>query len=349
MTYPARRPFGLTPAGEPVELLCLDNGLLSCQIITYGAALRTLLVPDRTGAPVDVVLGYDTLEEYLDRDGHFGAVVGRFANRIAGGSFSLNGRTYSLAVNNGPNHLHGGPTGFSRRVWSVGALHADRALLTLDSPDGDEGYPGRLAARVTYALEGSALTLRYEARSGADTPCNLTNHSYFNLAGQGTGPVLDQEITLYAARYTPADETSIPLGTLEPVEGTPMDLRRPTPIGAHIGEPFQQLIWGHGYDHNFVVDGPLGTLRPAARVLCRRTGIELAVDTTLPGIQLYTANFLDQGRLGKAGAKYGPRHAFCLETQFFPDSPNRPAFPSSILKAGEHYDHTTRFSFRTRE
>lgn len=345
MTQPARRPFGTTPAGEEVELLALDNGVFSCQIITYGAALRALFVPDRDGTPVDVVLGYDTLEEYIHRGGHLGAVVGRFANRIAGGRFDLNGKTYPLAVNNGPNHLHGGLVGFSHKVWAVEALSADRAVLTLDSPDGEEGYPGDLHVRVTYALEGNALTLRYEAKTDADTPCSLTNHSYFNLAGHSAGPVLDQTLSLCAALYTPADETSIPLGVLEPVEGTPMDLRVPSPIGARIDEPFRQLELGHGYDHNFVVDGPLGALRPAAWAKAGQTGIAMAVDTTLPGVQLYTANFLEEGLPGKGGAAYGPRHAFCLETQFFPDSPNQPAFPDCILRAGQTYDHTTRFTF----
>ena len=345
MTYPSRRPFGVTRSGDPVELLTLDNGTLSCELLTFGAALRTLTVPDREGRWVDVVLGYDSLSDYETRDGYLGAVVGRYANRIAKGQFSLNGRTYSLAVNNGPNHLHGGIVGYSYRVWTVEELTPQKAVFTLESPDGEEGYPGALSLRVTYALEGSALSLHYEALAQGDTVCNLTNHSYFNLAGQGSGPVLDQLLSLSASRYTPADATSIPCGTLDPVEGTPMDFRTPVPIGARIEADFEQLKLGNGYDHNYVVDGPAGTLRPAARAVSPKTGIAMEVETTLPGVQLYTANFLEEGRPGKGGALYGPRHAFCLETQFFPDSPNQPAFPSTLLRAGERHDHTTRFVF----
>jgi len=348
MPSSSRHPFGLTPAGEAVDLLTLDNGILSCHILTFGATLQALYVPDRKGCVTDVVLGYDTLEDYLTRDGYLGAVVGRYANRIARGRFTLNGQTYSLAVNNGPNHLHGGLKGFSHRVWTVEELTADIAVLSLFSPDGEEGYPGSLHVRVTYRLEGPTLSLRYQARSDRDTPCNLTNHAYFNLAGHSSGPVLDQEIQISAARYTPADSTSIPFGSLDPVEGTPMDLRVPTAIGAHIGEAFQQLLWGRGYDHNYVLDGPAGTLRPAAKACSAKSGIAMEVETTLPGLQFYTANFIEDGWPGKGGAVYGPRHGFCLETQFFPDSPNQPGFPSAILTAGAEYDHTTRFSFEKR-
>ncbi len=344
MTESNRRPFGRTPEGEPVDLLTLNNGTISCQLITFGAALRSLWVPDREGKPVDVVLGYDSLEEYRTQDAYLGAVVGRFANRIGGGRFTLNGETYTLAVNNGPNHLHGGVRGFSYRVWTVAEQTADRAVLTLHSPDGEEGYPGDLTVKVTCQLEGAALRLRYQAESRGDTICNLTNHSYFNLAGQGSGPVLDQEVALMAGRYTPSDETSIPYRRLDSVEGTPMDLRRPTALGARIDEDFQQLTWARGYDHNYVIDGEPGVLRPAAQALCRSTGIRMAVSTTLPGVQLYTANYLSP-RAGKEGARYAQRHGFCLETQFFPDSPNRPNFPSPVLRAGEQYDHTTVFSF----
>lgn len=345
MAYPSRRDFGITSAGETVELLTLDNGLLSCEIITFGAALRALFVPDREGRPVDVVLGYETLEEYQNQDAYLGAVVGRYANRIARGKFTLNGQDYTLAVNNGPNHLHGGITGFSYQVWNVEELTGDRAVLTLESPDGEEGYPGKLRVQVTYHLEGDTLSIRYQAQSDRDTPCNLTNHAYFNLSGQDSGPVLDQEISIHAQYYTPTDADSIPLGVVEAVEGTAMDLRALTPIGAQIDAPFVQLVQGRGYDHNYVVDGQLGQLRSAARVRSAETGIELAVETTLPGVQFYTANYLEEGRAGKRGAVYGPRHAFCLETQFYPDSPNQPSFPSAILKAGECFDHKTRFSF----
>ena len=342
---PSQQAFGITRSGEPVEQLTLDNGRLSCQILTFGATLRALSVPDRDGVRQDVVLGYDTLEEYESQDGYLGAVVGRYANRIAGGRFSLNGTVYTLACNNGPNHLHGGVVGFSYRVWTVEELTSDRAVLSLVSPDGEEGYPGRLQVQVTYQLEGDSLTLRYRSLCDRDTVCNLTNHAYFNLAGQGSGPVLDQEIQLFAQSYTPADATSIPTGSIDPVAGTPMDFRTLTPLGAHIQEPFQQLEFGRGYDHNFVVDGPVGTLRPAARAYAPQTGIAMEADTTLPGVQLYTANFIDEGRPGKNGASYGPRHAFCLETQFFPDSPNHPKFPSCLLRAGTPREDVTRFTF----
>lgn len=340
-------PFGTTPQGRQVELLTLDNGQISCRILTLGATLQALEVPDGQGRKVDVVLGYDTLTEYLENDGYLGAVVGRYANRIAAGRFSLNGRDYTLAVNNGPNHLHGGLVGYSHRVWQVAELTDTQAVLTLDSPDGEEGYPGHVQVQVTYALSGTSLTIHYQAVTDADTPCNLTNHAYFNLSGHDSGNAMDQELQLRAESYTPTDETSIPLGTVEPVEGTPMDFRALTPLGERIDAPFLQLQLGNGYDHNYVVQGDTGTLRPCATALSRRSGIVMEVETTSPGVQLYTANFVPQGRKGKGGCAYGPRHAFCLETQFFPDSPNQPAFPDALLRPGKPFDHTTRFTFST--
>ena len=348
MMEPNRRPFGTAATGEPVELLTLDNGILSCQIITFGAALRALTAPDRNGDPVDVVLGYDTLEEYANQDAYLGAVVGRFANRIAKGRFTLNGQEYTLAVNNGPNHLHGGVVGWSYRIWSVEELTDRKAVLSLHSPDMEEGYPGNVDVKVTYELSGQTLSLRYDAVSDRDTPLNLTNHSYFNLAGHDSGSAMDQIVSLSAARYTPADETSIPTGSLEPVAGTPMDLTAPLPFSAHIDDPFDQLLWGRGYDHNYVLDGEQGVLHPAARVYAAKTGITLSASTSLPGMQLYTANWLTD-RKGKGGAHYAPRHAFCLETQFFPDSPNKTEFPSCILKAGAPFHHETRFTFEAEQ
>lgn len=341
-------PFGMTKRGEAVRELTLDNGVLRAKVLTFGGALRALTVPGRK-EPVDVVLGYDTLEEYETQDGFFGALVGRYANRIAQGRFSLNGREYTLARNNGPNHLHGGTVGYSHRVWTVEEASAGRAVLTLDSPDGEEGYPGHLQVRVTYALEENALVICYEAVSDRDTPCNLTNHSYFNLSGQGSGTVLNQTIQLFCSHYTPADGTNIPFGRIEPVEGTPMDLRKAAPIGARIDEPFQQLVWGHGYDHNFVVDGQPGVMRPAARAASQDTGVVMEVETDSPGVQFYTANFVEQGRKGKGGAVYGERHGFCLETQHFPDTPNQPSFPCATLRPGERYHQTTRFRFSVAE
>ena len=345
MAQTTRQPFGRTPAGETVELLTLDNGVLNCEIITYGASIRTLRVPDRDGNPVDVVLGYEDLAEYLKEGGHLGAVVGRYANRIAGGHFTLDGQEYHLFCNNGPNHLHGGKAGYSKRVWTVESVGENEAALTIDSPDMDEGYPGHLTARITYRLNGNALELHYEAATDKATVCNFTNHAYFNLSGQDSGPVLEQEISLNASRYTPADRTGIPVGIAD-VEGTPMDLRRPTPIGAHIRDSFEQIAQFGGYDHNFIVDGEPGTMRPAARARSYRTGIVMEVETDLPAVQLYTANSLSV-RPGKEGAVYSALHAFCLETQHYPDSPNQPAFPSTVLRPGETYDHTTRFVFTT--
>ena len=342
-------PFGMTPGGEPVSIIALENGALSCKILTYGATLHSLLVPDRNGDPVDVVLGYDTLSEYMENDGYLGAAVGRFANRIAGARFTLNGKEYPLAANNGPNHLHGGRRGFSHRVWTVEHCAADSVTLSLFSQDGEEGYPGDLHVKVTYTLRGDALTISYHAVSEADTPCNLTNHSYFNLSGHDSGPVLDQTIQMFAQSYTPTDAESIPLGIIAPVENTPMDLRTPVRIGEHIDDAFTQLVQGRGYDHNFVIDGAANTLRPAAEAHSEKTGITMRVHTTQPGVQLYTANFLPEGRRGKGGCVYGPRHAFCLETQHFPDSPNQPNFPSAILERNAEYQHTAAFVFSRAE
>ena len=337
--------FGTCPNGEKVSQITLTSGSFSCQILTLGATIRSLLVPDRNGMPVDVVLGYDTLEEYLSRDGYLGATIGRFANRIAGAQFKLNGTTYPLAANDNANHLHGGLKGFSHRIWSVEQLEESSAVLSLHSADGEEGYPGNLTASVCYSLSEAGLTVRYRATSDADTICSLTNHSYFNLSGHDAGTVLEQEIMIHAQNYTPSDAQSIPLGCIVPVEGTPMDLRTPVLIGAGVDSPFPQIKQAKGYDHNYVIDGQAGALRPAAQAFSKATGISMQVSTTLPGVHFYTANFIEPGRKGKGGCAYGPRHAFCLETQHFPDAPNQPAFPSALLKAGQEYDHTTVFAF----
>ena len=344
MDNPNRKPFGVTPAGEPVERLELKKGGLSCAILTLGATLQALTVPDRDGNGVDVVLGYDTAEEYLTQDAYLGAVVGRFANRIAKGKFTLNGKEYSLAVNNGPNHLHGGIVGYSYRVWTVEELTADKAVLTLDSPDGEEGYPGHVTVRVTYTLLETGLEISYEAQSDQDTPCNLTNHAYFNLSGYTCPTVADHLTTIFATHYIPTDDTSIPLGQPAEVAGTPMDFRTPKTLGERVDDDFVQLTQARGYDHCYVVDGQQGVLRRATEVFSPQTGIQMITETTLPGVQLYTANYLSD-RKGKGDARYAPRSAFCLETQFFPDSPNQPAFPSAILKAGETFHHVTRFLF----
>ena len=339
------KPFGIAPNGEAVSLIQLSNGILSCEVLTFGASLRSLTAPDRNGNAVDVVLGYDTLDEYIRQSGFFGATVGRFANRIAKGHFRLNGNDYTLAINNGENHLHGGIQNFARRVWHIDHADATCATLSLSSPHGEEGYPGNLECSVTFALEENALVIRYGATTDQDTPCSLTNHSYFNLSGHASGNVLAQSIQLFASHYTPINETSIPLGTIEPVAGTPMDLRKATLIGANLHAPFDQLQRTRGFDHNFVVDGEAGTLRPAAIAYSTDTGITMQTETTLPGVQLYTANSVPADRKGKGGCCYGPYAGFCLETQFFPDTPNQPAFPSATLKAGEAYQHCTVFRF----
>lgn len=338
-------PFGTTPDGEAVFLVQLHNGTLSCEIITFGAAIRALTVPNRHGGLVDVALGYDTLEEYVRNGGYLGATVGRFANRIAEGKFRLNGQSYNLAVNNGPNHLHGGLRGFSHRVWSIAGSDETSVTLSIFSPDGEEGYPGNLTCSVRFALEENRLAIYYRAVSDADTLCNLTNHCYFNLAGHASGSVLEQTMQIFAQTYTPSNANSIPFGSFEPVAGTPMDFRSPTPMGCRIGQDFHQLTNALGYDHNYVIDGSFGTFKTAAKAHCHTSGIAMEALTTLPGVHFYTANYIPEGCPGKGGSIYGPRHGFCLETQFFPDSPNQSAFPSPVLKAGEEYNHRTAFVF----
>lgn len=338
-------PFGITAKGEGVSQITLHNGVLSCQVLTYGAILRTLFVPDQEGNPTDVVLGYDTLKEYEQDTTYLGATVGRSANRIAKGKFTLNGTEYQLACNNGNNHLHGGETGFTHRVWSVSRFEGNLVELTLFSPDGEDGYPGNLTVKVTYELADTALNIHYWAKADEDTLCNLTNHSYFNLSGHNSGHVLDQMLTIYADQYTPSNEESIPLGTFEPVADTPMDFAVSHPIGDYINEPFEQLILARGYDHNYAVNGTPGTLRQAAQAFSSESGISMIARTTTPGMHFYTANYIEQGCPGKEGCFYGPRHGFCLEMQYFPDAVNQPNFISSVLKAGEIYSHTTQFEF----
>ena len=333
--------LGTLPGGETVLCFTLQKGPLTAEVLTYGAALRSLTVPDRAGRPVDVVLGYDSLEDYVNGHRFLGAVAGRFANRIGGASFELNGVTYPLFANEGKNTLHGGRSGFNEKNWGVETAGEDFVTLTLTSPDGDEGFPGTLRVRLTYTLEADGLRLSYRAVSDKDTLCNLTNHSYFNLAGHDSGPVLEQTIRLFASRYTPTDAGSIPTGEIADVAGTPMDLRQPTPIGAHIDEDFPQLRMAHGYDHNWLVDGEAGTLRPAAEAFSAATGIKMTVLTDQPALQFYAGNFLGGSVPGKGGATYGNRCGFCLETQCCPDAPHHPHFPGATLRAGEEYKTDT--------
>ena len=337
--------FGLTDKGEDVSVITLEHAGCSCQILTYGATIRSLCVPDKSGKLVDVVLGYDTLKEYEQNDGYLGATVGRFANRIAHGQFSLSGKSYTLVQNNGYNHLHGGVVGFSHRVWDIVDCSNTEVTLSLTSSDGEEGYPGTLHVRVTFSLKENALSLHYCAVSDTDTICSLTNHSYFNLAGHSGGSVENHEICIRAHSYTPTAVDAIPLGVVSPVANTPMDLSRYTRVGDNLNNGFPQIAQARGFDHNFVVDEEPGFLRPAAAVRCLSTGITMQVETTMPGVQFYTANYLEDGRRGKNGCSYGPRHGFCLETQHFPDAPNQKNFPSPLLRAGNVYDHTTVFAF----
>lgn len=330
-------PFGLLPDGRAVEELRLTGGGLTCGVLTYGGALRFLTVPDREGRAVDVVLGYDSLADYLAQDKYLGALIGRYANRIGGGRFSLEGKEYRLYTNNGPNHLHGGLRGFDKQLWTVRSLTESSVTLTLTSPDGDEGYPGRLEVSVTYTLRDRALELLYRAKSDKTTLCNLTSHAYFNLSGHTSGPIDRHWFQLPQSRYTPVDAGLVPTGELVGVAGTAMDLTRPQSLGAR------------EFDHNWAIDGWDGSLRLAARAWSPATGIRMEALTTLPGVQFYTGNFLDGSPKGKGGAGYAKRWAFCLETQYFPDSPNHPAFPSPVLAAGEIYESKTVYRFETGE
>ncbi|MEX2263096.1 MAG: aldose epimerase family protein [Bryobacteraceae bacterium] len=343
---PKARPFGQTANGVPVEVYTLRNAhRVEAEISTLGATLVSLKVPDRNGKLDDVVLGFDTVDGY-EKGRYFGAIVGRYGNRIAKGRFSLNGVEYTLARNNGENHLHGGVRGFSGVVWAARAKDAGSIELTYLSKDGEEGYPGNLTAKVTYTLNDlNELKIDYSATTDKDTIVNLTNHAYFNLAGQGAGDVLGHRVMIAASRFTPVDAGLIPTGELRSVTGTPFDFREPKTIGERIGAKDPQLAIGRGYDHNYVLDASSGNLERAARVVEPQSGRVMEVLTAEPGMQLYTGNYLDGSLIGKGGKPYGSRYGFCMETQHFPDSPNRPEFPSVVLKPGGRYETTTVYRF----
>ena len=347
-------PFGVTPDGQQVTLYTLTNANgVEARVINYGGIIVSLRVPDRDGNLEDVVLGFDSLEGYVDEHPYFGAIIGRYGNRIANGRFTLDGETYQLPVNNGPNSLHGGEKGFDKVDWNAEPFENERGqglVLTYTSPDGEQGYPGTLRARVTYTLtDDDQLVFDYHATTDEATPVNLTQHTYFNLAGNGSGTILDHEMMINASRFTPVDSTQIPTGELRPVAGTPFDYREPTALGVRIGEDNEQLRFGIGYDHNYVLDREEGdSLSLAARVYEPTSGRMMEVLTTEPGVQLYTGNFLDGTLTGKDGAVYEQRTGFCLETQHFPDSPNQPEFPSTILRPGEEYRSTTVYRFGVR-
>ncbi|MBN1510017.1 MAG: galactose mutarotase [Sedimentisphaerales bacterium] len=346
------KPFGGTPDGREVRLYCLRNANgLTADIMTYGAIVVSLRTPDRKGRMGDIVLGYDDLQDYVKNNPYFGAIVGRYGNRIAKGKFTLDGTEYALATNNNANHLHGGNKGFDKVVWDdkpVWRTDAVGVKLSYSSADGEEGYPGNLSSTVTYLLTNDdELKIEYEATADKATPVNLTHHGYFNLTG-GERDIIEHVLMLNADKFTPVDDGLIPTGELAPVKDTPMDFTRPTAIGARIADGYQQLKFGGGYDHNWVLKQSKKGMTLAARVSEPTTGRVMEIRTTEPGIQFYSGNFLDGTITGKGGIVYKHRWGFCLETQHYPDSPNQPAFPSTILRPGEKYETVTIYRFSAR-
>jgi aldose 1-epimerase len=346
-----KQSFGKTPDGTSVDIYTLKSGAIEARIITYGGIVQSLKVPDKNGKSADVVLGFDSIDGYAGgpkpNPPFFGALIGRYGNRIAGGKFTLDGKTYEIPKIEPTNALHGGVKGFDKVVWK-GKEISHGVELTYISPDGDQGFPGKLTTVVRYTLEGKELKIDYSATSDKDTVVNLTNHSYFNLAGQGNGDILKHEVKINASRYTPVNDNLIPTGELASVEGTPFDFRKPTAVGARIDSDNDQLKKGHGYDHNWVLDSDSKKMAEAAEVYEPSTGRVLQVLTDQPGVQFYTGNFLDGSITGKDGKVYGHRFGLCLETQHFPDSPNQPKFPSTELKAGQRYHTVTVFKFSAR-
>ncbi|MBS1791571.1 MAG: galactose mutarotase [Acidobacteria bacterium] len=345
--------FGKLPDGTQVDVYTLTNkNGVEAKITNYGATLTSVKVPDRNGKMDDVVLGYDSIDGYLAKNPHLGAIAGRYANRIANGEFKLDGKTYTLAKNNGPNHLHGGPNGFYKQLWTASdATGKDGQAVSFKylSKDGEENYPGNLTATVTYTLtDNNELKIDYQATTDKDTVVNLTNHSYFNLAGAGNGDVLKQQLKINAKQFTPVDKTMIPTGKLENLAGTPLDFSKLTAIGDRIDSTYEQLVLGKGYDHNYVLATGGSLTQQAVEAYDPGSGRVMEVFTDQPGVQLYSANHLDGTIIGKGGKSYPARGAFCLETQHFPDSPNKPNFPTTVLKPGETFHSTTIFKFSTR-
>jgi len=345
-----KQPFGTAPTGEPVDIYTLRNGKgAEARIMTYGGIVVSLKMPDKDGQFSDVVLGYDDLDSYVKKSPYFGALIGRYGNRIGGAKFTLDGTTYTLATNDGPNMLHGGLKGFDKRVWSAtpgGSADGPQLILHYLSKDGEEGFPGNLDVTATFTLtHDNALRLEYMATTDKDTVVNLTHHGYFNLAGKGD--ILSHVVMIPADRFTPVDSTLIPTGVLQPVENTPFDFRTPTAIGARIGQDDEQLKFGKGYDHNWVINKKMGDLTLMARVTEPATGRVMEVWSTEPGLQFYSGNFLDGTITGKGGRVYEHRDAFCMEPQHYPDSPNKPDFPTTELKPGEVYHNTIIYKFST--
>jgi aldose 1-epimerase len=354
MTVPSqskvtKEAYGNAADGTPVDLYTLQDGKLTVRIMTYGGIVVSLEVPDRKGQAADVVLGFDSLDGYVKTGNkpYMGAIIGRYANRIAGGTFKLDGKSYHVPKNDGDNALHGGLLGFNKKVWA-GKEIKDGVELTYVSKDGEEGFPGTLTTTVRYTLSGNEMRIEYSATTDADTVLNLTNHSYFNLKGQGNGNILDHQMKINAARYTPVNANLIPLGDLAPVAGTPFDFLKSTVIGSRIDADNEQIKLARGYDQNWVIDGGGKKVVLAAEAYEPTTGRVLEVLTDQPGIQFYTGNFLDGSVTGKGGKVYNRRYAFCLETQHYPDSPNHPAFPTTELKPGETFHSTTIYRFSTR-
>jgi aldose 1-epimerase len=342
--------FGTTRDGKSVDLYTLTNAHgIEVRAMTHGGIIISLRVPDKGGQFDDVVLGYDSLDGYLTASPYFGAIIGRYGNRIAKGKFTLDGKEYALATNDGPNHLHGGVKGFDKVVWQAESFEGKDGVgvvFTYTSPDGEEGYPGNLVAKVTYTLtDQNELIFDYQATTDKATPLNLTQHTYFNLAGDGKRDILGHELTLSSDHFTPIDKTLIPTGEIRSVQGTPFDFTKPTAVGARINEPDEQLMFGRGYDHNFVLIRKGEGLSLAARVYDPTTGRVMEAYTTEPGVQFYSGNFLDGTITGKQGHVYKQRYGFCLETQHFPDSPNKPSFPSTILRPGQTYHSRTVYKF----
>ena len=346
--------FGKMPDGTEVYKYTLTNkNGVSASFITLGGVWVSMVVPDKDGSMADVVLGYDDLDSYRRNPAHFGAPIGRNANRIGGAVITIDGKDYKLEANNGPNNLHSGPDLYHDRVWDCAASETEagsRLDFYLESPDGDQGYPGNARITVSYTLtDEDSLVLDYHMVCDKDTVANFTNHSYFNLAGHDSGDVMKQEVWLNASRYTPADEVSIPTGEIAPVAGTPMDFTEMKAIGRDIGADFEALVFGKGYDHNWVLDKEEGELALAAKAMDPASGRVLECYMDLPGIQFYTANFLQDEMPGKGNARYDYRHAFCFETQYFPDAVHKPQFPSPLLKAGDEYRTRTVYQFLVKQ
>jgi aldose 1-epimerase len=340
------------PDGKPVELYTLTNAHgIEVRVMTYGGIIVSVKTPDRNGHFADITLGFDTLATYVSKNPFFGALVGRYGNRIGNAKFTLDGKEYVLAKNDGPNSLHGGHKGFDKVLWQGQSFQkADQVgvILKYTSANGEEGFPGTLHSTVTYTLnDKNEFTLDYHATSDKATPINLTNHTYFNLAGEGNGTILGEELLLNADHYTPVDGTLIPTGQIASVKGTPLDFTKPTAIGARIDSKDQQMVYGKGYDHNFVINRTGSGLVLAARVFDPTSGRVLEVDTTQPAVQFYTSNMLPSTP-GRQGHVYGKHSALCLETQHYPDSPNKPDFPSSILRPGQVYHEITVWKFSTK-